>query len=210
MKNKLFNISLPQVLLLFCTLLWVNNTLAIVIYDESIDGEIDVLGNINVNLVNGENKINGSIDQTPPPDTDRIKFTQVAGLTIDSIILSFAGTFDDLNLGQSMNTALFNNTANLFDDNFGNINNGNSIFASFQDTFGPETGLLSKTTDGAIWDFQLSAGLVYPAQDWTLTINTTSSIVQPPVGVAEPTTLLVLLLGLITLMVGRFKTGSNH
>jgi hypothetical protein len=156
---------------------------AVVIYDEATDGDLDAIGSTNVNLVAGVNTIQGSINATPPAETDRITFTQTSGLVIDSIILSFSGVWDDFNIGQSMNTALFNNVANLFDDNFNFVTSGASISASFFDSFGPETGPLSTTTDGAIWDFQLSAGIVFPAQPWTLTINTTSTGNVPEPGV---------------------------
>ena len=63
------------------------------------------------------------------------------------------------------------------------VNSGSDISASFFDSFGPETGALSTTTAGAIWDFQISAGVVFPGQPWTLTINTTSD--SPPVDVPE-------------------------
>lgn len=196
MKNFLFSLMVIAVLVFS-----VGTASASVIYNESIDGDLDAIGSTNVNLVAGVNNIMGAINQTPPAETDRIKFTQTSGLVIDSIILSFAGIFDGYKIGQSMNTALFNDVANLFDDNFNTVASGASISASFYDSFGPETGPLSITTDGAIWDFQLSAGIVYPAQPWTLTINTTAS----PVPV--PGAFMLLGGGLITLIgIRRKKT----
>ena len=176
---------------------------ALAIYDEAIDGDLDAIGSTNVNLVAGVNTIQGVINQTPPADSDRITFTQTSGLVVDSIILSFAGIWDDANIGQSMNTALFNNVANLFDDNFNSVISGASINAAFFDSFGPETGALSTTTDGAIWDFQLSAGIVYPDQPWTLTINTTSTGTGTGTGtgsIPEPGILWLLSGGLMALV----------
>lgn len=99
-----------------------------------------------------------------------------------------------------MNSALFNNFANLFDDNFGMISSGNSIPASFFDSFGPETGPLSQGTAGAIWDFQLSAGIVFPGQPWTLTILTSGDVNGNGgggVNVPEPSLISLFLLSLI-------------
>jgi len=175
MKKILFGLVMIAVLVFS-----VGTTSAAVIYNEAVDGDLDAIGSTNVNLLAGVNTIMGAINATPPAETDRIKFTQTPGLVIDSIILSFAGIFDDASIGQSMNTALFNNVANLFDDNFNTVTSGANIIASFYDSFGPETGPLSTTTDGAIWDFQLSAGTVYPAQPWTLNITTTASPVPVP------------------------------
>ena len=61
---------------------------AVTIYDESINGDLDAIGSTNVNLVAGSNQIPGSINETPPSETDRVRFTQVANLTVDSIVLS--------------------------------------------------------------------------------------------------------------------------
>jgi|GEM_PF-2006284 len=199
-----FNFLNTALIGLFLTISCMGSASATLIYSEALDGELDAIGSTNVNLVEGTNLIKGSIEATPPADSDRIKFTQVDGLTIDSIVLSFSGTFDDANIGQTMNTALFNNLANLFDDNFNNITSGNSVVASFFDSFGPETGALSKTTAGVIWDFQLSAGIVWPAQPWTLTINTTK-ISAPSTEVPEPTTLAVFALGMIGMASRRNK-----
>ncbi len=158
---------------------------AVTIYDEGISGDLDAIGSTNVNLVAGVNTILGSINATPPAETDRIKFTQAAGMTVQSIVLSFSGVFDDFQIGQNMTAALFNDQANLFDDNVNMINSGASIAASFFDSFGPETGPLIQDAGGAIWDFQLSAGLVFPAQPWTLTITTTQepmAVIPLPAG----------------------------
>ncbi|WP_139302600.1 PEP-CTERM sorting domain-containing protein [Thalassotalea sp. PP2-459] len=170
---------------------------ATIIYSENNDGDLDAIGSTNVALVAGVNTITGSITQTPTGDTDRVKFTQLDGMTVDSIILSFSGIWDDANIGQSMSAALFNNVANLFDDNFNQINSGVDISASFFDSFGPETGPISQTTSGAIWDFQLSSGIVWPNQAWTLTINTSMDQTQPPVDIPEPSSIAVLLLALV-------------
>lgn len=190
MQNAFSRVAVAA-LLAFST----NSLCAAIIYNEAVDGDLDAIGTTNVNLGAGVNTILGSINQTPPAETDRIRFTQTAGLTVDSIVLSFTAPFDDFNIGQSMNTALFNSVANLFDDNFNTINSGASISASFFDSFGPETGPLSTTTDGAIWDFQLSAGIVFPHQPWTLTINTTDNSSPVP----EPSIILLMALGLISL-----------
>ena len=155
-----------------------------IIYDEAAGGDLDAIGTTNVILVEGLNEIKGSIHQTGWPDyvvdTDRITFTQTALMVVDSIVLEFEDPWDASQVGQSMNSCLFNSVANLFDDNFGNINPGwpppyslPPISASFFDSYGPETGPLSQDTGGAIWDFQLSPGTVWPHQPWTLSIETT-------------------------------------
>ncbi|MCB1701101.1 MAG: hypothetical protein H6985_04685 [Pseudomonadales bacterium] len=169
---------------------------AVTIYDEAVDGDLDAIGTTNVNLVAGVNTILASINQTPPAETDRIRFTQVTGLIVDSIVLSFALPFDDFNIGQNMSSDLHNDVANLFDDNFGAINSGDSISASFYDSFGPETGPISQDTAGAIWDFQLSAGTVYPGQPWTLTIYTSLSPVPVPAAAWLFGSALLLLAGI--------------
>lgn len=189
---------LTGMVVIVAQVLSVGTASAVPIYDESVNGDLDAIGSTNVNLVAGVNTINGTINATPPAETDRIKFTQTPGLTIDSIVLSFGGWYG--NIGMNMSTALFNNVANLFDDNFSTIDDTNwaaGITASFYDSFGPETGPLSTTTDGAIWDFQLSAGLVYPATSWTLTINTSSS------SVPEPSIFALLGLGLVAIGLNR-------
>lgn len=190
---------------ILCFLVLAQPAVAIAIYDETIDGDLDAVGSTNVNLVLGANEIIGSINATPQGDTDRIKFTQTTGLLVDSIELSFAPPFDDFNIGQNMTTALFNNAANLFDDNFNNVGSGASILASFFDSFGPETGPLSQNTDGAVWDFQLSPGVVFPAQPWTLTILTSSSNTGGPTDVPEPGVLFLFGLGLAGLGLSRKK-----
>jgi hypothetical protein len=119
-----------------------------VIYDESASGDLDAIGSTNVNLVLGVNEILGRIPGTPPPDSDRIKFTQVPNLIVDSIVLSFTSTFDPLSLGTQFNLDLHNNQANLFDDNFNTATTGADISASFFDSFGPETGSLTTTLLG--------------------------------------------------------------
>jgi hypothetical protein len=157
---------------------------AVTIYDESASGDLDAIGSTNVNLVAGVNEILGSIPRTPPPpDTDRIKFTQVGNLIVDSIILSFTSAFDPLDLGTQFNLDLHNDQANLFDDNFLVASTGAPISASFFDSFGPETGPLTKTTFGTIWDFQISPGTVFPYQDWKLTITTSVAPVPVPAAV---------------------------
>ena len=157
---------------------------AAVIYDEAVSGDLDAIGSTNVNLGLGVNEILGTIPGTPPADSDRIKFTQVPNLIVDSIVLSFTSAFDPLQLGTVFNLDLHNNQANLFDDNFLNASSGADISASFFDSFGPETGPLTTTFFGAIWDFQISPGTVYPFQDWKLTINTSGSIPAVPVPAA--------------------------
>ncbi|MFT5277645.1 MAG: hypothetical protein ACI97K_002799 [Glaciecola sp.] len=141
---------ISKIAVLSASIFVLNVASAAVIYDEAVDGEIDAIGSTNVDLVSGVNQILGSIDATPPPDTDRIRFTQVNGLTIESIVLTFSGVFDDANIGQSMTSALFNSEANLFDDNFNMITSGAPITTSFFDSFGSETGPLTTTTFGAI------------------------------------------------------------
>ncbi|MBT1452427.1 hypothetical protein KJ365_16210 [Glaciecola sp. XM2] len=211
MKNNLVS-KCSKALLFTSVIMFTHIASATIIYDESSDGDLDAIGSTNVDLVSGINQISGSINQTPPAETDRIRFTQVDGLTVESITLSFAGTFDDANIGQRMTAALFNNAANLFDDNFNQITSGANIVASFFDSFGPETGALSKTTSGAIWDFQLSAGVVSPAQPWTLTIVTSGSTVvnppppPPPTDVPAPNALLLLAAACIACRVRRKAT----
>ena len=175
---------------------------ATVIYDESVNGDIDAIGSTNVNLVAGVNEILGSINQTPPAESDYIHFTQVAGLVVDSIVLSFSGPFGR---GENLNSALFNNVANLFDSNFNAINSGASISASFFDSFGPDTGPLSQTTFGAIWDFQLAAGVVFAGKPWKLTI-TTSQVQVPSVPLPAPFLLLLSALGGLAVIRRRKET----
>ena len=172
---------------------------AVVLYDEGVGGDLDSIGSTSLNLVAGTNEIKGVIPQTPPQDTDRIKFVQTAGLVVDSITLSFQGPWDTANIGQSLNTALYNSVANLFDDSFNTVISPATINASFYDSAGPEIGALSTTTDGAIWDFQLSADTVYPDISWTLTINTTAVSAPPPPrnDVPEPGVLWLLGGGLL-------------
>ncbi len=180
----------------------VSTASAVTIYDEGVSGDLDAIGSTIVNLGLGVNDILGSINATPPAESDRIKFTQVAGLIVDSISLSFSGIWDDANIGQNMSSALFNSAANLFDDNLSpiSINSGATIFASFFDSVGPETGPLSQNTYGAIWDFQLSAGIVYPAQAWKLTINTSAGPVVDPPPVPLPAALPLFGSGLALLV----------
>ena len=165
---------------------WMSSASAVTIYDEGVSGDLDAIGSTLVNLQLGTNDILGSIEATPPAETDRIRFTQVPGLIVDSIVLSFTPPFDDYNIGQNLSSALFNSVANLFDDNFGTISSGASISAIFYDSYGPETGPLSQDTPGAIWDFQLSAGTVYPAQPWKLTIITSQAPAAVPLPAAFP------------------------
>ena len=157
---------------------------AAVIYDESVSGDLDAIGSTNVNLGLGVNEILGQIPGTPPADSDRIKFTQVPNLIVDSIVLSFTSQFDPLNLGTQFNLALFNDQANLFDDNFNTATSGVPISASFFDSFGPETGPLTTIAYGAVWDFQIAPGTVFPFQDWKLTINTSEGIGEVPLPAA--------------------------
>jgi hypothetical protein len=156
---------------------------ATVICDESVSGDLDAIGSTNVNLVVGVNEILGSIPGTPPADSDRVKFTQVPNLIVESVVLSFTSAFDPANIGTEFNLDLHNDQANLFDENFNTASSGASISASFEDTFGPETGMLITDTFGAIWGFQISPGTVYPFQDWKLTI-TNSEVSQVPLPAA--------------------------
>ncbi len=154
---------------------------AAVLYDEAVSGDLDPIGSTSVNLTLGSNEISGFIPETGNMnDSDRFKFVQTAGLIVDSITLSFSGAWDTANIGQFLTAALFNSDANLFDDSFNTISSPSSISASFFDSFGPETGPLSTTTDGAIWDFQLSAGVVFPGINWTMTVVTSAKPVVPP------------------------------
>jgi hypothetical protein len=176
-----------------------------VIYDESASGDLDAIGSTNVNLVLGLNEILGRIPGTPPPDSDRIKFTQVPNLIVDSIVLSFTSPFDPLSLGTQFNLDLHNDQANLFDDNFNTATSGLAISASFFDSFGPETGPLATAVFGAIWDFQISPGTVYPYQDWKLTINTSGSIGGVP---AVPVPAAIWLFG--TALIGLVGLGKRR
>lgn len=45
---------------------------SMIIYDEATDGDLDARGTTNVDLVAGENIINGVINATPPADSDQI------------------------------------------------------------------------------------------------------------------------------------------
>ena len=146
-----------------------------IIYNEAVDGDLDAVGTTNVTLVEGLNEILGSLNATPPSDTDRITFTQTALMVVDSIVLEFGTVSGYPILDPSISSDLHNSVANLFDDNLSQstITSRDSISASFFDSFGPETGPLSQDTEGAIWDFQLSGNFIYPAQPWTLSINTT-------------------------------------
>lgn len=179
MKNKCFGLILTAALVLP-----VGTASASIIYDESVSGDLDAIGSTNVDLGLGVNEILGRIPGTPPADTDRIKFTQVPNLVVDSIVLSFTSQFDPYGLGTQFNLDLHNDQANLFDDNFLTATSGADISASFFDSFGPETGPLTTTAFGAIWDFQISPGTVYPYQDWKLTINTSGSVGVVPVPAA--------------------------
>lgn len=203
--------TISKIVLGITTMLCLNIASANIIYSENTDGDLDAIGSVNVNLVSGINQIVGNINATPPAETDRIKFTQVDGLIVESITLSFSGTFDDFNIGQNMSTALFNSVANLFDDNFNSVTSGASIVASFFDSFGPETGPLSQTTSGAIWDFQLSAGTVFPAQPWLLTIVTSGgTVLPPPTDVPSPSSgLFFVLAGIGIAYSARVKAKSQ-
>jgi hypothetical protein len=198
MRSKMFGVATAAALIVS-----VNTASATVIYDESVSGDLDAIGSTNVNLVAGVNEILGSIPGTPPANSDRIKFTQVPNLIIDSIILSFTSAFDPLSLGTVFNLDLHNNQANLFDDNFLNASTGADISASFFDSFGSETGALTTTTFGAIWDFQISPGTVYPYQDWKLTINTSEVISAVPLPATAP--LILAALGGLAMMRRRKK-----
>ena len=184
---------------------------ATTIYDEGVSGDLDAIGTTIVDLATGSNTILGSIPATGSVfDTDRIRFTQIAGLIVDSILLTFTGSWDTIDIGQSLNSALFNNQANLFDDNFNNVTGGGpgnppTISAAFFDSFGPETGPLAQDVDGAIWDFQLSAGVVFPAANWVLTINTSDKPVAP-IPLPAAGFMLVGALGGLGLMRRRKKT----
>ncbi|MCU9838686.1 VPLPA-CTERM sorting domain-containing protein [Ruegeria sp. WL0004] len=178
---------------------------AAVIYDESVNGDLDAIGSANVNLVAGVNEIFGRLPGTPPEDSDRIKFTQVPNLIVDSIVLSFTSPFDPQTIGTAFNLSLFNNQANLFDDNFGTATSGASISASFFDSSGSETGALVKNVFGTIWDFSIAGGPVYPHQDWKLTITTSSENVGAvPLPATAP--LIMAALGGLAMMRRRKKT----
>jgi hypothetical protein len=179
MKNKWFGMAAAAVLVSS-----MGTASAAIIYDESVSGDLDAIGSTNVNLGLGVNEILGSIPGTPPADSDRIKFTQVPNLIVDSIVLSFTSPFDPYPVGTVFSLDLHNDQANLFDDNFNTAASGADISASFYDSFGPETGPLTQIVYGAIWDFQISPGTVYPFQDWKLTINTSGSLPAVPVPAA--------------------------
>lgn len=204
MKNFLIGMAAAAVISVS-----VSGASAATIYDESVNGDLDSIGTTNVNLLLGANEIFGVLPATPPADSDRIKFTQTAGLIVDSILLSFTQPFDDGNNGQSVTTSLSNNVANLFDDNLSPIliTSGATLAASFFDSIGPDTGPLSQTTDGAVWDFQISAGLIFPAQPWTLTINTSAA---PTAAIPVPAALPLLACGVGILgFLGRRRNKAN-
>lgn len=157
-----------------------SNASAAVLYDEAVSGDLDAIGSTNLDLGVGVNEIFGRLPGSPPSDSDRFKFTQLANLVVDSIVLSFTSAFDPAIIGSAFNLSLGNNQANLFDDSFVNATSGADITASFFDSFGSETGSLTQTTGGAIWDFAIAGGPVYPFQDWKLTVTTSGSIALPP------------------------------
>ena len=210
MKTKISQLSTLSSLLLLIMSLWAPLSQATIVYSEAIDGEFDAIGSTNIILIEGMNEIQGSIMATPPADTDRLTFTQTENMTIDSIRLVFAGIWDDANIGQSMNSALFNNQANLFDDNFGSITSGTSIEAAMFDSFGPETGALVTDVARTIWDFQLSAGIVWPAQSWSLLVATSVEQQEPPAEVAAPSSILLWLTGLFLIVTTRIARGKVY
>lgn len=190
---------IPTFVFLSAVAFSLNGASAATIYDEAVDGDLDAIGSTFVNLALGANDILGRIPGTPPADSDRVKIVQTAGLFVDSIILQFTSAFDPLSLGTQFNLALFNDQANLFDDNFNIASSGAPIAASFFDSFGPDTGPLAQGVDGAVWDFQISPGTVYPYQDWKLTINTSAKPLPPVPPIPVPAGLPMLLGGLCLL-----------
>jgi len=157
---------------------------ATVLHDESVDGDLPVVGFPVFNLVLGLNQVIGNWPSTPGSNGDRFDVTLVAGLQIDSIIV----TYGVLQNGEEINTALSFSPGNLFDDAFGQKSWGSSqIVASFVDTFPPDVGPLDKTLTGSKWGFELYPGVIYAKKDWMVDIVTSST------AVSEPSTSLLLV-----------------
>lgn len=179
---------------------------ATTLYSEAVDGDLDPTAAPTVQLVEGVNTITGTLPGTPPTDFDAIFFQQGAGIVVDAISLTFGPGWNTAQVN-SVTTALFQPAVNLFDDNFNTVPNTSApptITASFQDTFGPETGPLARDVEGMIWRFELVGDVVFPSADWTLTINTTFT---PPAPIPVPAGFPLLVAGIGSLaLLRRRKT----
>lgn len=173
---------------------------ATVLWDESVDGDLPVVGFPNFNLVAGLNQVLGSWPATPGSNGDRFDVTLSPGLQIDSILV----TYGTLQNGEEINTALSFNPGNLFDDAFGQKSWGSSqIVASFQDTHPPDTGALDRTLTGSVWGFELLPGTIFARKSWQVEIQTTSTAVPEPSAIL----LLAVALTVLALVVGWKRRG---